>query len=627
MASLFSGDSVDGVFSDGLTSFLLNNNFFDIDYFLEVRERGKAKMVIPFPEQPQSVEINMDYYENPIYTFAKHFTFREIAAPRSGRVVIRGEISNRSRLALRLEGDSLNLIAMNGEDVLLNFKSFLDFYFDRATQIGSPTNFSLLAVNDSVDYYTHPHLVFRALNENIHYRASVEGFRFNKTIQKKRLAGYEWELTLRLYDRILPTDKGVIAELFGSINDAFNLVNTYPMFAAQAINTLTDQVDIGLSGIANGISNLGTSISSVSSAASNASKLGIRAMDKMGAALNALYSSITTIPDKFDGLGNKYSKSWDRFKTRAMLGEVLDKSPKKSTAQNASANTDATDMVEMDQSSNALIIAYQLEEYLSNIEKVLAFYGAYNTTNSANADTYTARGFLNNPSSFETLAGFYSGQEAALSTGNEEQTQGEYTYYIMRSGESLLTVANAILGDPLQWVILARFNNCIDAYTFADGRPIISGTRIKVPTDGGVQLHQLGTARMNDNFTNDNLYGIDLALHGNDLSFDADNSQANLQQGLPNMHQAVVMLLRAGTQQITLHPEYGTILNGLVGMKFTDRAAILVATQLREALLQDARIADVLDIQVSRKTGSDMLDISLRILTVLNDNISVRTEV
>ena len=54
-----------------LTETFLRTGALQIDYFLEARN-GAAKTLVPFPSQPQNVQVNRLYYEKPLYTFGEN---------------------------------------------------------------------------------------------------------------------------------------------------------------------------------------------------------------------------------------------------------------------------------------------------------------------------------------------------------------------------------------------------------------------------------------------------------------------------------------------------------------------------------------------------------------------------
>lgn len=632
---LFSGDTVDGVGFDGISAFLLNNGLLKIDYFLEIMRDGKSEVVMSLPEQPQSVDFSFQYAERITYTFDDTVTFRELGKARTGMVVISGEISNKARLALFYEGIisyTPNLRNMTGEDVLLNFKYFLEEYYDSSSYLRNPANISLLALKNQLDSDKQPTLIFRALKENVHYKARVDSFTFGKSIDKKRLAGFTWQLVLQLYDPVTPTEPGIIQSVFDGITDAINFVTTYPLFVGQAIDTLTNSVDVGFSGVQNALVGLGSAVENIGVASNNAVASVLRntaeTMDAVGAAIDGVYGAIdafSSIGDTASIGGNQVSSSFDRFMKRSMLSKLFEKDLPPPIPEVGEIVTRQFPP-DLEQNTQALVTAFQLQEYTSAMENILGITGTYNNNVSRLLDGDT-RGLLASPQGFGYLATLYGAGAGTPDTVSQQSFTGPTIEYVMRAGESLLTVANRLLGSPDDWIVLAQINACLDAYTLGDGTPIISGSRIQVPVTGELFPHSLGVNPANREFAAQNLYGIDIDLSvDGDIVFSNNLDDVRTSRGDANLRQAIIMMLRTISNEVTLSPELGTPLNTLIGTKFTQQGATYIAVKIREALVRDSRIADVLDITVESDVPS-AITISMKIITTLGDSLRVATTV
>lgn len=621
---LFTGEAVDGVFSNGLSAFLLNNGLLKIDYFLEMMTAdGKIQRVFPLPEQPQSVDIAMDYAENPIYTF--NGVYREVGPQRSGRAVISGEISNRPRLALRLDADTLNLRLMDGEDVLLNFKKILDSYAEKANaQLNEDQTFGLRAYVERDYSDPAPKLIFRAMKEDIHYYAAVENFTFSKSIDKKRLSGYTWNLTLRLYGQVEAVEPGIFEELTGYVTDALNFVATYTTFLGAGLTTVSDQVDVGLSKIRRSSQNLGDSIASIgrgfNSLTSTVIGLPAEILDSVTAALGGVYDLVKSVyadtGDVFDAANNRTKQSWESFKTRGDLSTIFEDDQPKIVSRETLSGQDA-EVAALEAESQALLRGYQLQEYVYKLEQLLGVFGGLGTSQ---ASAPQGRGFLAADRGFAALAAFYGDSVGLRPTRYEGPTRR----YTMRSGESLLTVSTRLMGSPAQWAILAEINGCQDAYTAPDGGPLTAGTRILVPVTGAIYAHELATQTLTEEARAANVYGVDLALRDDDLYFDDFTGDAVLSLGEQNLMQGVNNILRTLTDEATMFPTLGTEVSQLIGTKFTEGAISYIAVKVREALLRDSRIADVQDIAIEKTVG-DVVNISMVVTTVETDTLRVST--
>lgn len=625
---LFNGDSINGVGLDGLSAFLLNNGLLKIDYFLEVQLNNNAR-VVSLPEQPQNVDFAFTYAEDIVYTFSDKVHFRQIALPRTGDIILSGEISNKPRLATKYDRASsqIKLVNVTGEDLLINFKEFIDNYFRNSSSTSSPTNFSLTALGQEVNPKESITLVIRALKENIHYKCTVTSFTFAKSISKKRVSGYTWQLSLRLYEPIEPTEPGVFEQVFGAVTDAINFVSTYPQFVAQGLDTISAQVDVGLSNVKNAATNLGKSIGAIGNAANNltATVINIPAdvLDTVSNALDGVYELLDQkgkIEDTARAAASRVDKSWDRFKSRTLLTKVIDEDPPKIPETGPMLTREP----QTEESQAALqLTAYQLMEYTYALENILAFSGAFDTT--ASAQQLSRVGFLGSDGGFGQLANFYTD-----TTGRDVDTRysGPTVSYTIRAGESLLTIANRLIGDPAEWVTLAQINDCPDAYTLGDGTPLVGGAVIRVPVTGRNFLHDLGQNPSNLlEGLGDNRFGIDFEIGADgDLVFDPQSASTMLLRGEDNLRQGILNTLRTVNSEITLNPELGTPIGLLVGAKFTQSSATYIAVKIREALLLDDRIADVQDITIETQ-GGDALLITLRIITALGDNFRVATAV
>ena len=98
--------------------------------------------------------------------------------------------------------------------------------------------------------------------------------------------------------------------------------------------------------------------------------------------------------------------------------------------------------------------------------------------------------------------------------------------------------------------------------------------------------------------------------------------------GVDNVKQAIATRLNTVAGEITRHPKTGIGTQGLVGSIMTESQATLVLTRLREALMEDPRIVDVVDSQVSRAGDlSTLLSIELTVITLGDRSFRIQSDI
>lgn len=122
------------------------------------------------------------------------------------------------------------------------------------------------------------------------------------------------------------------------------------------------------------------------------------------------------------------------------------------------------------------------------------------------------------------------------------------------------------------------------------------------------------------------LFGSDLALReqatGLDLHLDAAGDLM-LAQGNANIVQALTMRLkvRRGELAVLGWPAYGSRLHELIGQPNNPRTRTLLMGRAREALLADARVADIPKIEARALPGErDLVRLEITVLLVAEQN-------
>jgi len=95
-----------------------------------------------------------------------------------------------------------------------------------------------------------------------------------------------------------------------------------------------------------------------------------------------------------------------------------------------------------------------------------------------------------------------------------------------------------------------------------------------------------------------------------------------------NIKQAIATRLNTVAGEITRHPRTGIGTQGLVGAVITESQATLVLTRLREALMEDPRIVDVVDSRITRGDKlNSALQIEFTVITLGDRSFRLQTEV
>ena len=87
-----------------------------------------------------------------------------------------------------------------------------------------------------------------------------------------------------------------------------------------------------------------------------------------------------------------------------------------------------------------------------------------------------------------------------------------------------------------------------------------------------------------------------------------------------NLIQAIINRLKTQIGETELHPNYGSRLPELIGTNPTDLTLSIVRMHVREALLQEPRVAEIVHIKPSFRAGSNKqtIDVDLRLRPINN---------
>lgn len=591
----------------GSLDFLLSIGVIPVDYYLERRENGRASAVLPLPNQPQSVSITKEYAETPVYTFADSYVYREIGKARSARVVISGESGSRTRLGIKEDG---TLFSASGLDHLKAFDKFLSMYFCDTAQHKHPSVKSLQAIAKDLDFESKPYLVFRALEEGIHGKAIVESFTYRRDASTHRLS-YSWDLTLRIYDPAETSLTNKIDEFYDDVNAGINEVTGTLQLVDQTVTALGDTVFIGAGRV---FKNVGQVVSNFRSAFTSPITF-VESAFSMARSFGHMIESIAVnVPGAFTDYADYFNAS-DPNSGLARANRLkygfeyfIDSASPPDTTEPA--------LTRAELESNSLALTSQqdavnaLAELLYNYETLTGYLGLVQERGRVDP---TSKGFL---ATDIGISGLASLTDQSRNAPEEARAAGLHTRYILKAGESLLTVANRFLGAPSLWVELAEINRAQDAYTDSEGVAYRAGSVILLPVSVPNLPPQLLPQA---SFTTEEAIAVDLLLDlSGDLLFNGDDVE--LVSGEDNLRQAIINRIRTATDDITASPRYGLGAN-LIGAKLTEQVSAYMIASIREQIIQDPRVLDVRDITLER--NSSAVDISMSVYCINDIEINL----
>lgn len=628
-------------------NYFLNSGGLQIDYFLAVRVNGVKTAVIPMPEQPNAVEVVDEFYENPIYTFRDDYAYREIAPPRRRKIRISGQVGTKRRINVKATNGigSSELVNVPGDENLRNFEKFLRDYHTFASKNADPAVYSLAEMANDLNYSAgKPYLEIKCFPEKISGRCTVVSFNYSKDIASHRLGGYKWTLDLQVYD-----DTRMEQPL------AFTPFGQWADTAADFLAKAQLALDVW-SGIAEGVLSEGTDAARVAARAvsdlmSSVERLANVPFAAMNAA-NEIVRSVATVYNTTIAttlrIGNSYAEigsyaanlfgdTGDMFRAKSLYHDIWANDGKPSggapgpqfSRANVANAAIAPAGIDLENSSQELQVGAVLD-MLDALDNLLATLGVYRAA-AARSYAPDATGFLRTDRGLDALASLNSEVIAPSGEANEVDFQGMYRSYTMRSGESLLTVANELMGDPSEWTVLARVNRCIDAYTLRDGSPIVPGTVIRVPLTRPMMMHSLGSSSLGSAAAQQDEYGVDFYIDpvtGDLVIADRDDgTETELSEGIENMSQAILIMLRTAVGDITSDPLFGTTAPNAIGSKFTEQGAALIVSDIVELLTSDPRILEVSNVVATPLYAKHRLEISMDVITYLGDTMSLKIPV
>lgn len=581
---------------------LLSVGLLPIGYYIERRTKHGLEKILPLPNQPSSVTINKVYTENPIYTFDPTFSFRQIAPPRVAEVTINGFTGSKGRLGINEEG---LLEYMDGQEHMRSFDRFLNEYFKDAAAETVPATYDLRRVGNDLNYEGRPYLIFRAIDEGVHGRCTIQNFTYMRSADKARI-GYQWQLTLRVYDSTSVEFSNPIQDFMDDLEELLNIGATYT-------SALVAAVGIGTQVLESARGPLGA-VKDLQSGIGDLLDSPVSIVNAFGETWREITDIFTTgalnrmSPDRWfqDNTFNSADTAGEFFNVSSWEDQVRNRAAREQAPAEGLVNEGQTTDPRLSEDSQALSVADEDAIYLTidlmYYAMILKGYtGAYLNDYVSDALAPPNGEFLSRDSSLRDLAAFH-GAELKAGTSFE----GVYQKYTLRAGETLTSVALGLFGDPEQWHVLAALNGCQDALTMADGSPVGTGTEILIPIQSGGLLAIPNAPGLT---TLDQITGTDIAV---DLSGDIRFRDGDLDMvsEAENLMQWIINTLRTVTGDIPYARLIGMPAT-VIGMKLTDEAIAFAVALMREALLVDPRIVNVNAINLVR--SGDSINVRLNI--------------
>lgn len=198
--------------------------------------------------------------------------------------------------------------------------------------------------------------------------------------------------------------------------------------------------------------------------------------------------------------------------------------------------------------------------------------------------------------------------------------------HIVVSGDSLQKIA--VLYGVSDWREIAYFNNLTYPYVSDDfsqeyqGKVARLGDAIFIPSYDYVVAPTSRELSISD--LEEEVYGCDLDIYSviddNNLpknleekgELTGNNGDLMLAKGIHNLKQQLTIKLSTQKGTLMLHPEWGCNVLNMVGTKGTEENLIDMMLMVREALLEDFRVASVSNLSVNKDSNSVTVDCDIQ---------------
>ncbi len=512
-----------------------------IDYLLEYQVDipgigPHAISSITMPSPPTGISYQRDGAVAVEFTMGNR-PIRDFGEMRTGRLTIQGLSGTYNRSTYTQFGTAGGIVFKDGQQSVTNFEKFLERY--HADGAGTSIATALLGE-------TQPLLVFRAIKENIHVFVEVLSFQQSKQTRGTRHFP-AWRLDLKIWGTTGTGDG--FSNILSPVSDMFE----------QAAAT----VDIANNYIA---------------AADNA-------LVNLRGDLESLRAPMKAV-----------------LRTTEALSNVVD------SAKAVARFPD--DLV-----SDFVVAAQQLELVWGNTKELLGILPGVTGGNLAD-DWERIKKTVGWPAENAALDSLTLAGLNGTNAGHIEQAEfrlslADYTWSTtqrptraprrrrldnrtmqavrLQAGEDLRDLAFRFYQDRERWQEIAEYNNWLSAHVDGDGVASAAGALVLVPLE---QRIDVSTSGPSDEYQTD----LKIDLSAGDLVVDAAGTGFLKVSGPDNLVQGLSMRFLTEQGDSDPFPAFG--LPPMVGQKNSQSMLGLIGAHAREQALRDARIKDVLDIEL-----------------------------
>ena len=536
-----------------------------IDYILEVHSSnaaGNLDMSISLPNVPSEFEVSKPLAMSMRYTLG-NLPVRQISASRTRKIRLTGRSGLSPRQGYTRKGD---LIFGSGPDHLKEFDGFIQDYSELLEKSAGKGEFK--KPSGALDSYVQPYMVFRALDEKVHLRVEPESWTWRRDADTSRLS-YEWELTLTAYGYSPPG---------GPVNLLAPL-DRYGAVVGNAINTVATTI-----GMLDSVSrNLRRDLDAI-----------------VGPSLTALSNISSSLRQLSTGVG------------------ALTRWPKDKLAQFVVASRNFERAVKRFQDT---VNPFDGDVYRTEIESLKNIFGT--TANELDRASHQALAVCGGgPQELRSAEKADEDNDVPPDPENttllvQRQTQAEAAVvYVSRIGDTLMGIAQRVLGDALLWPQIAQLNGFTDLHTGPDGT-LTPGVRLILPA-GALQSRVSGSVLRAA--TVDETLGVDLRIdpRTGDLVSSGVGDVSTI-QGPGNLEQALATRLLTPKNSLALMPGYGLPI--APGLGATRRLLTYCGVHAQDQVLSDPRISEVSSIFVEDE--GDALSVHMSIVPISGGPIDV----
>lgn len=533
-----------------------------VRYLLEIWEMGKLVRAVALPLDPENISVDRPTPTEVTYTFGVN-PVREHSLHKYLRIEAKGRTGLAYRTGHNRKGE---IVFKDGPGLMREFDAFLDYYQQRATELST----RYIQTPDSYRESRDPiWLVFRALEEKLHARVEVVGWRWSRNKDTSRLGGSaEWVLTLNAYASQEPKEPGNFipgAEYVAAVTETLNMLNNYLALGPLLLNNARADLDV-LRGP-------------------------FQALQRTGGIARATVEATKSVLDF----------------PRALMADIAIAAGQFSAAWQDMKRLDDDFLTGLDAATSDLADAFwgSQEMSVSAVTSVGVMGGGPTTLLSAKdkaadtSDTALTQPTIDVPS---------------VDIERERGTGGDVLLYTVSPGDTVADIAEALLGSRLRSLDIILLNNMLDSRTMANGSPLVPGLVLKVPGTGQGRQPFLVTNDLAD------VFGRDFYLDPNTGDFEVAGSGTDVRtvHGVDNLDQALRNRLSVKVGS-TPWDGYGVpdVPEGSAG------AVMLgyIAAHLRKQLVSDPRIEEVNNLVVA--DDGDRLVVFLDVEPITGDALEV----